>query len=87
MNKDILSYIKYLTSNMILMNDYIEKFGIDNDNKIIECINEISIEMNSIYNRMREMGIEVYQIHDTSYDVEKNIRDFKIKTILTNEGN
>jgi len=36
---------------------------------------------------MEEMGIDISQIHNESYDVNKHIRDFKIKRILNDEGN
>lgn len=86
-NMDASPYIKYLISNMVLINDWIEKFGIGDDNKIIEHIDVIGNELNSTMNRMMEMGIDISEIHNESYDVNKHIRDFKIKRILNNEGN
>jgi ornithine carbamoyltransferase len=80
-------YIKYLISNLVLINDWIEKFGIVNDKKIADFSDKIANEINSIMNRMGEMGIDVDEIHNESYDIDKNIRDFKIKKILNDERN
>jgi hypothetical protein len=80
-------YIEYLISNLSLTNDWIEKFGIGGDEKITEHINTIANELNSIRNRMGEMGIDISEIHNEGYDVDKHSRDFKIKRILKNEGN
>jgi len=86
-NSNNSSYIKYLISNLVLINDWIEKFGIVDDKKIAEFSNKIGNEINSIMNTMEEMGIDVDKIHNESYDIDKNIRDFKIKKILNYEGN
>jgi len=86
-NSNNSAYIKYLISNLVLINDWIEKFGIVDDKKIAEFSNKIGNEINSIMNRMGEMGIDVDEIHNESYDIDKNIRDFKIKKILNYEGN
>jgi len=86
-NSNNSAYIKYLISNLVLINDWIEKFGIVDDKKIAEFSNKIGNEVNSIMNRMEEMGIDVDEIHNESYDIDKNIRDFKIKKILNYEGN
>jgi len=86
-NKTVSLYIKYLMSNLVLINDWIEKFGIGDDEKIIEHIEFIGNELNSTMDRMKEMGIDISQIHNESYDVNKHIRDFKIKRILNDEGN
>jgi hypothetical protein len=86
-NSNNSAYIKYLISNLVLINDWIEKFGIVDDKKIAEFSNKIGNEINSIMNRMKEMGIDVDEIHNESYDIDKNIRDFKIKKILNYEGN
>jgi hypothetical protein len=80
-------YIKYLISDMVLVNDWIEKFGIGGDDEIIKSSEKIASEINSILNRMEEMGIEIGEIHNESYNVDKHIRDFKIKRILNDEGN
>jgi len=86
-NSNNSAYIKYLISNLVLINDWIEKFGIVDDKKIAEFSNKIGNEINSIMNTMEEMGIDVDKIHNESYDIDKNIRDFKIKKILNYEGN
>jgi hypothetical protein len=86
-NSNNSAYIKYLISNLVLINDWIEKFGIVDDKKIAEFSNKIGNEINSIMNRMEEMGIDVDEIYNESYDIDKNIRDFKIKKILNYEGN
>jgi hypothetical protein len=78
-------YIKYLISNMVLINDWIEKFGIGEDSEIIKSSEKIASEISDIMNRMEEMGIEIDEIHNESYDVDKHIRDFKIKRILNND--
>jgi hypothetical protein len=80
-------YIKYLISNLVLINDWIEKFGIGDDKDIIKSSEKIATEISDIMNRMQEMGIEINEIHNESYSVEKHIRDFKIKRILNDEGN
>jgi hypothetical protein len=87
MESNSTTYIKYLISNMVLINDWIEKFGIGDDIEIIKISENISSEISNIMNRMEEMGIEIDEILNESYDVKKNIRDFKIKRILNNEGN
>ena len=87
MESNSTTYIKYLISNMVLINDWIEKFGIGDDVEIIKSSEKISFEISNIMNRMEEMGIEIDEILNESYDVKKNIRDFKIKRILNNEGN
>ena len=87
MESNATTYIKYLISNMVLINDWIEKFGIGDDIEIIKISENISSEISNIMNRMEEMGIEIDEILNESYDVKKNIRDFKIKRILNNEGN
>jgi hypothetical protein len=86
-NSNNSAYIKYLISNLVLINDWIEKFGIVDDKKIAEFSNKIGNEINSIMNRMKEMGIDIDEIYNESYDINKNIRDFKIKKILNYEGN
>jgi hypothetical protein len=86
-NSNNSAYIKYLISNLVLINDWIEKFGIVDDKKIAEFSNKIGNEINSIMNRMGEMGIDIDEIYNESYDINKNIRDFKIKKILNYEGN
>jgi hypothetical protein len=86
-NSNNSAYIKYLISNLVLINDWIEKFGIVDDKKIAEFSNKIGNEINSIMNRMEEMDIDVGEIYNESYDIDKNIRDFKIKKILNYEGN
>ena len=78
-------YIKYLISNMVLINDWIEKFGIGEDSEIIKSSEKIASEISDIMNRMEEMGIEIDEIHNESYDVDKHIRDFNIKRILNND--
>ena len=85
--RDVSPYIKYLMSNLALVNDWIEKFGIGDDEKIIEHIDVIGNELDSTMNRMKEMGIDISEIHNEAYDVDKHIRDFKIKRILNDEGN
>jgi hypothetical protein len=85
MDKNASPYIKYLISNMVLMNDWIEKFGIGDDIEIIKSSENIANEISNVLNRMEEIGIDISQIHNESYDVNKNIRDFKIKRILNNE--
>ena len=37
-------YIKYLISNMVLINDWIEKFGIGEDSEIIKSSEKIASE-------------------------------------------
>jgi hypothetical protein len=86
-NRSVSPYIKYLMSNLVLINDWIEKFGIGDDEKIIEHIEFIGNELNSTMDRMKEMGIDISEIHNESYDVDKHIRDFKIKRILNDERN
>ena len=85
MESNATTYIKYLISNMVLINDWIKKFGIGDDVEIIKSSEKISFEISNIMNRMEEMGIEIDEIHNESYDVDKHIRDFKIKRILNNE--
>jgi uncharacterized protein YwgA len=87
MDKNATPYIKYLISNMVLINDWIEKFGIGDDVEIIKSSEKISSEISNIMNRMEEMGIEIDEILNESYNVNKHIRDFKIKRILNDEGN
>ena len=87
MESNATTYIKYLISNMVLINDWIEKFGIGDDVEIIKSSEKIASQISNIMNRMEEMGIEIDEILNESYDVKKNIRDFKIKRILNNEGN
>lgn len=87
MESNATTYIKYLISNMVLINDWIEKFGIGDDVEIIKSSENIANEISNILNRMEEMGIDISQIHNESYDVKKHIRDFKIKRILNDEGN
>jgi len=85
MESNATTYIKYLISNMILINDWIEKFGIGDDAEIVKSSEKIANEMSNILNRMEEMGIEIDEILNESYNVNKHIRDFKIKRILNNE--
>jgi len=87
MDKNATPYIKYLISNMVLINDWIEKFGIGNDIEIIKISENIAYEISNTLNRMEEIGIDISQIHNESFNVNKHIRDFKIKRILNNEGN
>ena len=87
MESNSTTYIKYLISNMVLINDWIEKFGIGNDVEIIKSSEKIASQISNIMNRMEEMGIEIDEILNESYNVNKHIRDFKIKRILNNEGN
>lgn len=87
MDKNATPYIKYLISNMVLINDWIEKFGIGDDIEIIKSSENIAYEISNILNRMEEIGIDISQIHNESFNVNKHIRDFKIKRILNNEGN
>jgi hypothetical protein len=87
MESNTTTYIKYLISNMVLINDWIEKFGIGNDKEIIKCSENIASKISDIMNRMQEIGIEIDEIHNESFNVNKHIRDFKIKRILNDEGN
>ena len=87
MESNATTYIKYLISNMVIINDWIEKFGIGDDTEIIKSSENIAKEMSNILNRMEEMGIEIDEILNESFNVNKHIRDFKIKRILNNEGN
>ena len=87
MESNATPYIKYLISNMVIINDWIEKFGIGDDTEIIKSSENIAKEMSNILNRMEEMVIEIGEIHNESFNVNKHIRDFKIKRILNNEGN
>jgi hypothetical protein len=64
-------YLKYLISSLVLVNDWIEKFGVGGDD--------------SIMNRMNDMGIEVDELLNESFNVSKHIREFKIKKLLDNE--
>lgn len=82
MSENISPYLKYLTSNLILVNSWIEKFGISSDPVIIKHANSISEELNKIMNRMEEVGIEVDQMTNEAYDIDKHIRDFKIIKLL-----
>lgn len=79
------SYIKYLISNLVLINDWIEKFGIENDEKIIKSTNNLASEISDIMNRMDDSGIDISQILEESFDVESQVRDFKLKRILNND--
>lgn len=79
------SYIKYLISNLVLINDWIEKFGIENDEKIIKSTNNLASEISDIMNRMDDLGIDISQILEESFDVESQVRDFKLKRILNND--
>ena len=38
-------------------------------------------------NRMEELGIDVSQMSNEGFNIYQNIRDFKIKILLQNEGN
>lgn len=67
------------------MDDWINKFGIGDDEQIIKSSNNIAAEVSDIMNRMQDLGIDISQIFNESFDVEKNVRDFKIKRILNNE--
>lgn len=87
MDKNVSPYIKYLISNLVLINDWIEKFGVGDDDKIIEHAEKISKEIESILIKMKSLGIDIDELHNESYDIEANIRDFKLKRILTNEAN
>jgi predicted nucleic acid-binding Zn-ribbon protein len=87
MESNATPYIKYLISNMVIINDWIEKFGIGDDIEIIKSSEKIASEISDIMNRMQEIGIEIGEIHNESFNVNKHIRDFKIKRILDNEGN
>lgn len=87
MESNATTYIKYLISNMVIINDWIEKFGIGDDTEIIKSSEKIASQISDIMYRMEEMGIEVGEIHNESFNVNKHIRDFKIKRILNNEGN
>jgi hypothetical protein len=87
MDKNVTPFIKYLTSNLILVNDWIEKFGVGDNDEIIKYSENIGKEINDIMNAMRSLGIEVDKIHNEGYDIEANIRDFKIKRLLNDEGN
>ena len=87
MDKNVSPYIKYLISNLVLINDWIEKFGVGDDDKIIKHTEQIAKDIDSILNDMKSLGIDTDQLHNESYDIEENIRDFKLKRILTNEGN
>jgi hypothetical protein len=64
--QNISPYLNYLTSNLILVNSWIEKFGISSDPVIIKHANLISEELNKIMVRMQELGIEVDQITNNS---------------------
>ena len=79
MDKSATPYIKYLISNMVLINDWIEKFGIGDDVEIIKISEKIASEISDIMNRMEEMGIEISEILNESYDINRNIRYFNIK--------
>ena len=87
MESNATPYIKYLISNMVIINDWIEKFGIGDDTEIIKSSEKIASQISDIMNRMQEIGIEIDEIHNESFNVNKHIRDFKIKRILDNEGN
>ena len=88
MSNDLVSYYKYLISNMLKQLDYIEKFGIDqSDINIKKSIESMGNCINNIYNEMKNMGIDIDNLLNESYDIQSNIRDFKIKRIRENEGN
>jgi hypothetical protein len=78
-------YLKYLISSLVLVNDWIEKFGVGGDDEIINQSNKISNSIDSIMNRMNDMGIEVDELLNESFNVSKHIREFKIKKLLDNE--
>jgi predicted ATP-grasp superfamily ATP-dependent carboligase len=84
MDKNVTPYIKYLISNIILVNDWIEKFGVGDDDDIIKHAEKISKEIEGIMNKMKSLGIDIDELHNESYDIEANIRDFKLKRVLTN---
>ena len=84
---DVSPYIKYLISNFISVNDWIEKFGIGDDDEIIKNAEKMASLLNDIIDRMKDLGIETSEIRNESYDITENIRDFKIKRIINNEGN
>lgn len=88
MSNDLVSYYKYLISNMLKQVDYIEKFGIDqSDINVKKSIESMGNYINNIYNEMKNMGIDIDNLLNESYDIQSNIRDFKIKRIRENEGN
>lgn len=88
MKNELVLYYNYLISNMVNQCNYLEKFEINqSDKNILKIVNEISNSVNEIYNQMELMGIDVEKLANESYDFESNIRDFKIKRVLNNEGN
>lgn len=85
---DLSNYYKYLISNMVEQCNYIERYGINqNDKDIKDSIEDIAKKVNIIYNQMSSIGVDIENILKESYDIEANIRDFKIKRITENEGN
>ena len=60
----------------------LDKFGVGNDDLIIDEVNQIADNSNRIMNRMGELGIDVSRITNESFNVNEHIRDFKIKRLL-----
>jgi len=85
--KEKNNYIDYIISNLVVVNEWIEKFGIADNKEIIKHSEFIANELNSIMEIMKEMGIDINQCRNESFDIDQNIRDFKIKRILLNESN
>lgn len=88
MKNELVLYYNYLISNMVNQCNYLEKFEINqSDKNILKIVNEIGNSINDIYNQMELMGIDVESLAKESYDIESNIRDFKIKRLLQDERN
>lgn len=88
MKNELVLYYNYLISNMVKQCNYLEKFEINqSDESIVKILNEISNSVNEVYNQMELIGIDVKKLANESYDFESNIRDFKIKRLLHDEGN
>jgi hypothetical protein len=83
----LAAYVNYIISNLILVNDWIDKFGVGDDYRIKEEVEQISKSVNDILDRMSELGIDTPNISNKDFDIKKHIRDFKIKRLLQNEGN
>jgi len=76
------TYMNYLISNLISFNNYINDFGMSEDEEIEKKLSNIANEMNGIMEIMKKRGIKIDTIITESLDCKKEIRDFKIKEIL-----
>ena len=94
-NKEVSNYLRYVTNNLILIGEEIDKLEIGNDPEIIIEVNKFTDVCNTlgricddIYSKMEQAGFDINEARKEYGDLKdtatltSHIRNFKLRNLL-----